>query len=295
MKRLFLTVFCLVSMTISVRVFAQNTDDKPDHEAMTAVMERVEQAIRDNQYHDVRQFFTNEGYSDFMELCHSGHAVIIGKPEYEFIDLNELTLCRSILMELKYSDDRVLLKNLVFRFTNDNKIESIAYMLSSVDEQAILCVTTVNPVLLLTMLTFLEDYQTAYSLRRLDFLDYVFSADALVIRDRKIQAMPGKLFSDSKPIHYYTKSKHLKQLSRLFARKGYIGLNLTDFEFRAQDGKQDMFSIQARQECISEHYGDMCYFLFLFDLSGENPGIPVHIFRDERSQIDKFSMQLKVD
>ncbi len=294
MKKLLFTVFYLVSMTISVRGFAQNTNDKPDHEAMTAVMEQVEQAIRNRQYHDVRQFFTDEGYYDFMELCYSGHAAIVGKPEYEFVDLNELTICRSILMKLKYADDRVFLKNLVFRFTNDNKIESIAYMFSAVDEQAILCDTAVNPVLLMTMLTFLEDYQTAYSLRRIDFLEHVFSTDSLVIRDRNIQVMPSKVFSDSEHVFYYKKTTYLKGLCQMFASKGYISLNLADFEFQHQKGKHNYFGIQARQECISEIYGDMKYFFFLFDLSGENLGIPVHILKNDRSEIDEIFKSLIV-
>ncbi len=80
----------------------------------------------------------------------------------------------------------------------------------------------------------------------------------------------------------------------MFARKGYISLNLADFEFQHQKGKHNYFGIQARQECISKINGDVKYFFFLFDLSGENLGIPVHILKNDRSEIDEIFKSLIV-
>lgn len=270
----------------------ETADIERDHETMLDVMAQVEQAISNRKYDSVKQYFTTEGFRDFTALCKSGNAVIMDKPEYIFIDYKGLTICRSILMKFSYSNRKEFVEYVSFRFTPDNKIESIAYTMPSTDERAILGDARLNPNSRMALLTFMEDYQTAYALRDIDYLERVFSEDALIITGHKIHTKKREVAINETVYDTVSKAKYIEGLRSHFDRREYINLNFTETEFRQSANQKDVFSIQVRQEYNSNVYGDVGYLFLLVDLRGEDPVIHVRAWNEDHTDInDRFSMR----
>lgn len=260
-----------------------------NHEEMGRRINLVETAIRSNNYESVKEYFTPEGYDNFKKLVQYGHASIIGTPQYHFLDYGNLTLCRSITMQFRFRNNKQFIENITFRFNEDNLIESLAFTLSNVAERDILSKGKWDRDSRLLLMTFLEDYQTAYALGRIDFLERIFSENALIITGNKVEK---KILADNviimESVKYDTLSKaqYMERLKRHFRTKEYINLNFTDTDFkRASDG-DEFYGIRVRQEYFSSNYGDVGYLFLLVDLRFAEPIIHIRAWQNDKLPLE---------
>lgn len=262
-----------------------------DYGAMKAVVDDIVDAIGEKQYGRVKSYFTNDGYDCFCKLVANGEASVINVPELTFVEFGDLTLCRSVTMLFKYLGNKQFVENVTFRFNKDGLIESLAYTLSEVAQKAILDNEDWKRESKLTLLSFMEDYQTAYALRRIDYLERIFSENALIISGYKVMK---KDRSDGISLHGYTrydtlnKMQYMERLRRQFKTKEYINLNFTDTEFKQAFNVEDFFGVRVRQEYFSSNYGDVGYLFLLVDLRGEDPIIHVRAWQDDKVDIRKL-------
>ncbi len=262
-----------------------------DYSALKAIVDDIVDAIEQKQYYKVRYDFTEEGYDCFCKLVANGEASVIDVPELTFIKFGNLTLCRSITMLFRYRGNKQFVENVTFRFNKDGLIESLAYTLSEVAQKAILDNDDWKRESKLTLLSFMEDYQTAYALRRIDYLERIFSENALIISGYKVMK---KEHSDGICLHGYTrydtlnKAQCMNRLGRQFKTKEYINLNFTDTDFKQAFNVEDFFGIRVRQEYFSSNYGDVGYLFLLVDLRGEDPIIHVRAWQDDKVDIKKL-------
>lgn len=262
-----------------------------DYSALKAIVDDIVDAIEQKQYYKVRYDFTEEGYDCFCKLVANGEASVIDVPELTFIKFGNLTLCRSITMLFRYRGNKQFVENVTFRFNKDGLIESLAYTLSEVAQKAILDNDDWKRESKLTLLSFMEDYQTAYALRRIDYLERIFSENALIISGYKVMK---KEHSDGICLHGYTrydtlnKAQYMNRLGRQFKTKEYINLNFTDTDFKQAFNVEDFFGIRVRQEYFSSNYGDVGYLFLLVDLRGEDPIIHVRAWQDDKVDIKKL-------
>ena len=259
------------------------------------IMDEIEEAIRTKSYGMVGHYFTEDGYDCFNKLIRYGNASIIGTPQYEFINFNHLVICRSITMQFRFRNNKRFVENVVFRFNNDNLIESLAFALSDVAQHDIMDNEDWKSDSRLTLLTFMEDYQTAYALGRIEYLERIFSENALIISGYKVIK---KISSDGFKLQGYThydtlsKSQYMAKLRRHFKTKEYINLNLTETDFTQAWNAEDFFGIRVRQEYFSSTYGDVGYLFLLVDLRGKDPVIHVRAWQDDKLPIDQlFSLK----
>ena len=194
-------------MALSLRAPDQIADEIPEgekniesstpsvrnHDEMQRRMNQIVSAIKSKNYDSVKDLFTNEGYDSFKRLIKLGNASIISIPdEFRFLDFGKLTLCRSIPMQFRFRNNKQFIENVTFRFNEQNIIESLAFTLSNVAENDILNKGKWERDSRLTLMTFLEDYQTAYALGRIDYLERIFSENALIIVGRSEERRVGK-------------------------------------------------------------------------------------------------------
>lgn len=263
-----------------------------DHTAMAEVMGRVETAIRSKQYASVKDHFTAEGYDCFQKLFKKGNAVIVGTPTYVFLDFDDLTVCRSITMQFSYSNNKKFIENVAFRFNEDNQIESLAFMMPEKDQEIIISNSELPSSSRLALLSFLEDYQTAYALGRIDYLRKVFSEDALIITGTKVKLKRNEMVFDTTYYSRQSKSEYMKKLESHFNRREYINLNFTETEFRQATNASDVFGVQMRQEYFSNVYGDVGYLFLLVDLRNENPEIHIRAWNENHTPVkERFSLR----
>lgn len=282
-----------VQVERQVETIAANTRDVThNHDAMLRVMNEVEQAIRQTKPEKVHTSFTEEAWTSFKKIFLRGKVEVLGQPEYNFVDFEDLTLCRSILLRFRYSNNKEFIEELTFRFNEDNKIESFAYMMPEADQNAILRHTDISEKSRMSLLTFMEDYQTAYALGNLKYLQTVFSEDALIITGRKIRYKNRDVEIDTTIYKRWSKSAYLDNLETQFDRREYINLNFTETEFREAANCPDVFGIQLRQEYFSSVYGDVGYLFLFVDLRGEDPVIQIRAWNEDHIPVnDRFSLK----
>lgn len=254
-------------------------------------MENIENAIRTKNYTAVKPLFTEEGYDSFLKLVRRGNATIVGKPQYTFMDYGRLTLCRCMTMQFRFRNNKQFIENVTFRFNADNLVESLAFTLSDVAESDILQKGDWNRDSRLTLMTFLEDYQTAYALGRDKYLESIFSDNALIIVGNKLES---RVLADGvrlvEHVRYDTLSKkqYINRLRGHFATKEYINLNFTETDFQRASNNKEMYGIRVRQEYFSSNYGDVGYLFLLVDLRNELPIIHVRAWQNDKLPLESL-------
>ena len=277
------------TQAVEPKTVAIPSQDKKD--LLSGKMGSIENAIRTKNYASVKPLFTDEGYDSFLKLVRRGNATIVGKPQYKFVDFGRLTLCRCITMQFRFRNNKQFIENVTFRFNSDDLVESLAFTLSDVAESDILQKGDWNRDSRLTLMTFLEDYQTAYALGRDKYLESIFSDNALIIVGNKLES---RVMADGvrlmEHVRYDTLSKkqYINRLRGHFATKEYINLNFTETDFQRASNNKEMYGIRVRQEYFSSNYGDVGYLFLLVDLRNELPIIHVRAWQNDKLPMESL-------
>ena len=203
------------------------------------------------------------------------------------LDFGPITLCRSITMQFSFlNNKKQFIEDVTFRFNADNLVESLAFTLSDVAESDILGKGNWDRDSRLLLMSFLEDYQTAYALGRIDYLERIFSEQALIIVGNKL--MQRKMDNDriiiTESVKYDTLSKvqYMRRLREHFGRKKYINLNFPETDFERSSNGKNFYGIRVRQEYFSDTYGDVGYLFLLVDLRFDEPVIHVRAWQNDK-------------
>ncbi len=254
-------------------------------------------AIDKRQYTGLSQLFTQEGYDMFERLIHYGKARILGKATrdtYEFYPMKERVVCRSIPMQFSFENGRrTFTEDVTFTFNADGLIESLAFGLGSVARKDIFAMQgeAWSDYMKMVMVTFLENYKTAFALKRLDFIETMFDDDAVIIVGHVVKKSSVKREGDAQIIENKehvtyvrkTKAEYMAQLKRCFASNQFINIRFANTDVGAVDVGKDTYGIQLRQEYFSSSYGDVGYLYLMVDfLNPDEPVIKVRTWQPER-------------
>lgn len=255
-------------------------------------MEIIEKALRNKNIEDARGCFSDEGFGMLEKLSKFGDMSVIGTPEYKFLHFNDEVICRNITMQFNFKNNAGFCEDVVFRFNDSTGlVTSIAFRLTDMAEFDILGKEQWDKNARLTLINFLEDYQTAYALKRLDYLDQIFSDDALIIVGRVVERrklVDGVYFKDEKLVELNQKSKeeYIKSLGRAFGSREYINLKFRDANFVQSANGDNLFGVQIRQEYYSSTYSDVGYLFLVVDLREELPCIHVRTWQPDKTDIN---------
>lgn len=261
------------------------------------IMNDVEAALRSRNYTSVRHHFTDEGYGMLDTLSKYGKMTIIGEQDYNFLKMGNLVICRDINMQFDFRNNVSFNRDVVFRFDSETrKIVSIAFRLSSITERDIVTKSKWSEEARLTLINFLEDYQTAYALKRHDYLESIYSDDALIIVGHVVKktVIPDQAqfnFSDDDvKLMQYDKNTYFKNLARTFNSQDYINIKFesTDFTRAKSSTNREVYGVRLLQRYYSTTYGDVGYLFLLVDLTDENPLIHVRAWQPDEVELEKL-------
>ena len=147
-------------------------------EVYSAIMDKIVASFT-NKEEDIQSMFTPRGWSDYSKIVKEGNPVVARTPQWKFVKLDTLVICRELPVKLKFASSRKsFIEDVVFRINErTKKIESVAYKLGQSTESSIMAKDW-REVDRLTLITFLEDYRSAYCLRDIAYINKVFSNDA---------------------------------------------------------------------------------------------------------------------
>ena len=147
--------------------------------SMEEIMEKVLGAIKAKNYKSVEQYFTPEGKEMFHKLLNYGNARILEEPPLTYIRKGDETICRSIPMSFSFKNNtRKFVENVCFTFDNENKINCVAFGLGEEAVADILKRTDYSENARMVLTQFLENYKTAFALKRIDYIESIFDDNA---------------------------------------------------------------------------------------------------------------------
>lgn len=271
------------------------------------VLQQVENAIKQGTPQAAYPHFTPEGYKLFETLLSkTGTVSLVGeKQNYEFIQANAQVLARFCKVKIKFRNGKSFMENLVFRFNEESKkIQSVALALSKKAEEDIFnAASSWTEISRFTILQFMEDYQTAYSLKRLDYLEKIFSDEAIIITgtvlktasSNQVEGMPIDFGNTDVRFTRQNKQQYLSNLRRHFNEREYIHLTFEDNQTKVINAPRiprgTAFAIQINQLYNSPIYSDRGYLTLILDASKELPVIHVRLWQPEKSNmltLDEF-------
>lgn len=266
--------------------FATPLDETPYRE----IMRRIEAAIGQRDYESVSPLFTPDGYDMFNKLVAYGKASIVAAPHYRFIQFGDEVVCRSIPMQFRFRNNKVFIEDVTFRFDKDGRIDSIAFTLpDSIEALLFDAGFRWNNHSRLLMMEFMENYQTAYSLKRLDYIESVFSDDALIIVGKALKTgavgrMDTPLFNDPQvELTRYTKAEYIRRLRSSFASKEYINIGFEDIDIAKMTKGGEIYAIHIKQYYHSNNYADTGYLTLLVDMrDSAKPTIHIRVWNPKK-------------
>lgn len=280
---------------------SQTVADAADY---AQVLGTVTEAIRTRNYSNANRCFTLEGLDVYNQLISYGTGRIVGTPNITFFKgLNGTVVARGLQMSFSFQtgQKRTYVEDVVFTFNADKRIENVAFGLGQTAENDILCRyapgwTDETRELLME---FMENYKTAYCLKRLDYISDIFADDAVIIVGsvvRRQNNRPGErgiTIEGENLIKYnrYDKDTYLKNLKRTFASNEFINLRFSNNEVQWLEKFQNkrIFAIQIGQEYNSSRYADMGYLFLLVDITDEKaPQIKIRTWQPNEVSMDKL-------
>ena len=240
-------------------------------------MKKVEKAIRTRNFTDIQSLCTESGYEMFNRLIKYGQGKIINEPEFRFLECNGEVTCRSLPMSFKFSNQRTFVEDVVFTLNKEGKIDCLSFGLNKPAVDDIMNQTSWNDTVRNVLINFLESYKTAYALKRCDYINSIFSDDALIITGSVLKhtaSNEGQAMS-KQAVKYtrQTKSEYMKKLQHIFRSSEFINLRFADNQVRKSGVGGEIYGIQIKQDYFSSSYGDTGYLFLMVDLN--NPKEPV--------------------
>lgn len=240
-------------------------------------MKKVEKAIRTRNFTDIQSLCTESGYDMFNRLIKYGQGKIINEPEFRFLECNGEVTCRSLPMSFKFSNQRTFVEDVVFTLNKESKIDCLSFGLNKPAVDDIMNQTSWNDTVRNVLINFLESYKTAYALKRYDYINSIFSDDALIITGSVLKhtaSNEGQAMS-KQAVKYtrQTKSEYMKKLQHIFRSSEFINLRFADNQVRKSGVGGEIYGIQIKQDYFSSSYGDTGYLFLMVDLN--NPKEPV--------------------
>lgn len=271
----------------------------------------VEQAIDRRTPSIARDCFTDMGYEMFDSLLtKTGRVTLAGRQSYKFIRSGDQVLARPCKVKIKFTNGRSFMENIVFRFNPvSRKIQTLAFMLTDIAEDNIFnAASPWGEISRHTILQFMEDYQTAYALKRTSYLRQLFSKDAVIITGTVLKKGGNSMFKDVEydfgkrrdKVRYsrYTPEEYFERLERLFKNNEYYHLTFEDnrtglVNTNGMLPPDAAFAIQIRQIYNSPSYSDCGYLTLFLNMQGKQPRIEVRLWQPEEDVVVSYEEFLK--
>jgi len=251
-------------------------------------------AVAKKDYSSAYRYFTPDGKKMFIQLMQYGKVSVLPlKDTLKIIQLNNETVVRSVPMAFYFSNsNKQFIERVVFTFNDRHLIEAISF---AIDDETIAGILNHSEKFgsvkdKYTLIKFLEFYKTAYSLKRLDYIESIFSDNALIIvgtvlkRSKRIDGMYKPIGEEGIRYQQYTKKEYIERLETVFNSKEYVNIDFDEDTVKKLNGDEKIYGIQIAQHYYSSNYSDFGYLFLMIDLNDSlNPTIYVRTWQPKKN------------
>jgi len=253
------------------------------------VISKVVRAIKSKDYSSVNSCFTQDGLDMYNRLIRYGRASIIDEKNCKYYKFRDGVVARSIKMNFNFSNSskQSFVEDVVFTFDKDGKIDCLAFALGKDVYTTVMNNNFWQETARMCIVEFLENYKTAYNLKRLDYLKTIFDDDAVIIVGKVVKSVRTvnpddvNLYTKSDVVvrNRLTKEQYMKNLENCFKSNEYVNVRFSSSDttntnfIRKYNKGGEVYGIQVKQDYYSTNYGDTGYLFLMVDLN--NPQLPV--------------------
>ena len=117
------------------------------------------------------------------------------------------------------------------------------------------------------ILNYVEHLRTSYTTKDIDFLQQLFSENALIIVGHVVRPVPNREVQLPPQVTYniVTKQHYIQRLRKVFAANKSIDVHFSDFAIRRHPTVPDIYGVTLRQRYRSDKYSDDGYLFLLWD------------------------------
>ncbi|MBR3647319.1 MAG: nuclear transport factor 2 family protein [Paludibacteraceae bacterium] len=129
------------------------------------------------------------------------------------------------------------------------------------------------------ILDYVERFRTAYNTKDIEFLEQVFSDDALIITGKVISQKKNDIKLPDKIVYTkQTKTEYLGRLRQVFKKNSYIKVTFDEIKVMRHPSKKftDFYGVTLHQGYTSSSYHDDGYLFLLWDFRDEEHPI-IHV------------------
>ena len=263
-----------------------------------AVVDKVVAAIKNRNYASANDCFTTEGAEIYQQLIHYGQARIVGETTCTFLPYRQWVMGRSVPMSFSFKNGlrKSFVEDVVFTFDKESgKICNLTFGLGLTAERDILSKSKWSDVQRMQVIDFMENYKTAFALKRLDYLKSIFADDAVIIVGRMVNKPKAGMtdantqsYGNNKIVQFnrLTKNQYMRNLEASFRSNEFINIRFTNNEVRSTKAN-DVFGIQIKQDYYSSNYGDTGYLFLMVDMRNpDEPLIKIRTWQPEKDKVE---------
>lgn len=281
------------------RGFAYIESNMPEYATYEKAIEQIVNAIRNRNHQAIKPLFTKEAFEMYNSLISNGKVSILDQQidTLKILRFNNQTMVRAVPMLFEYNNNRTrFIEHIVFTFNDENKVSNISYALGQVAIGDILSMPEGFGSLeeKYFLIQFMENYKTAYALKRADYLEAIFDENALIIVGHvvkrsnepadKVKLMYGNLSNEQVEYMVFSKKEYIERLRGIFRRNEFINLHFEDNQIRKTQRNDKVYGIQIAQHYYSSNYADKGYLFLMIDLNDTvQPKIYVRSWQPEKN------------
>lgn len=264
-------------------------------ERFAKTIDKVLASVRTRNYESVKSYFTATGWDVYQKLIHYGSARVVGTPSLTFYENDGFVIGRGVQMSFSFRSGirKSFVEDVVFTFNANGLIDNVAFGLGNTAVDDILNKGVWSEQARMAIMNFLENYKTAYGLKRLDYISSIFDDDAVIIVGSVVKsASVGgdrqrgvSTFGSNNIIkrNRYTKDQYLGNLKRCFASNEYINIRFANNDVIKLAKGGELYAIQIAQDYYSSSYGDKGYLFLMVDINDPHkPIIKVRTWQPEK-------------
>jgi hypothetical protein len=269
-----------------LKIIPGAADNSKYYNAINDVIIKVKK--KDNSFSE--NLFTRNGYEIYKALLLYGNVTFLKESEqYPVLKVDNLTHVGGIPVKFRFRNNSVeFFEKLSFQFDSAGRIDNISFALSDKANQDILGQTRWPEECKFQIINFLENYKTAYALERYDYINRIFSDNALIIvgqrveDSEKVDDSQTITFGDNYKLIKLTKEQYMYRLKKVFDRNEFINIQFEENTVKRRDNESDVYGINIKQNYFSANYADQGYLFLMVDLKErDRPVIYVRAWQPE--------------
>ncbi len=136
---------------------------------------------------------------------------------------------------------------------------------------------------------FVENYRTSYNRKDIEYIESVFSDNALIITGKVVREKPRSdqallsLGKDKIVYQKQNKQEYIRNLKKVFGQNKYLNVLFDEVEVIQHPKFTDIYGVTLKQEWNADRYRDVGYVFLMIDFQDElHPLIQVRTWQPEK-------------